>query len=67
MFVNFDPCGAERKKEISYKEGILKDIGAHVGNTALYWRGVFLSGGTNLDTICGRYTKAVTNSIAKGL
>ena len=26
----------ERKKEIPYKEGILTDIGAHVGNTVLY-------------------------------
>ena len=56
-----------RKKEIPYKEGILKDIGAHVGYTVLYWRGGYLSGGTNLDTPHGRYTRAVTNNIARGL
>ncbi len=57
----------ERKKEIPYKEGILTDIGAHVGYTFLYWRGGYLSGGTNLDTPRGRYTRAVTNKIARGL
>ena len=57
----------ERTKEIPYKEGILKDIGAPVGYTVLYRRGGYLSGGTNLDTPRGRYTKAVTNSIARGL
>jgi hypothetical protein len=33
----------ERKKEIPYKEGIPKDIGAHVGYTVLYWRGWYLA------------------------
>ncbi len=56
-----------RKKESPYKEGILKDIGAHVGYTVLYWWGGYLSGGTNLDTPRGRYTRAVTNSTARGL
>ena len=55
------------KKEISYKEGILKDIGAHGGYTALYWKGGYLSGGTSLDTPCGRYTRVDTNTTEKGL
>ena len=57
----------ERKKEIPYKEGILKDIGAHEGYTVLYWRGGYLSGGTKLDTPRERYTRAITNSTARGL
>ena len=57
----------ERKKEIPYKEGILKDIGAYVGYTILYWRGGYLSGGTNLGTPRGRYTRAVTNITERGL
>ena len=56
-----------RKKEIPYKEGILKNIGARVGYTVLYWRDGYLIGGTNLDTPRGRYTRAVTNSTARGL
>jgi hypothetical protein len=59
--------GERRKKEIPYKEGILKDIGVHVGYKVLYWRGGYLSGGTNLDTPRGRYTWAITKSIARGL
>ena len=35
----------ERKKEIPYKEGNLKDIGSHVRYTVLYWRGGYLWGG----------------------
>ena len=57
----------ERKKEIPYKEVIMKDIGTHVGYTVLYWRGGHLSGGTSLDTPRGLHTRAVTNSFAKGL
>ena len=57
----------KRKKEIPYEEGILKDIGAHVGYTVIYWRCGYLSGGTNLNTPRGRYTRAVTNSTARGL
>jgi hypothetical protein len=47
----------ERKKEIPYKEGILKDIGAHVGYPLLSWRGRYLCGGTSLDTLCMLYKK----------
>ena len=57
----------ERKKEIPYKEGILKDIGAHVGYTIRYWRGGYLSGGTNLDRPRVRYTGAVNNIDARGI
>jgi hypothetical protein len=31
-------CRKERKKEIPYKEGKMKDIGAHVGYTILWGR-----------------------------
>ena len=57
----------KKKEEIPYKEGILKDIGVHVGYTVLYWRGGYLSGDTNLDTPRGRYIRAVTNNTARGL
>ena len=38
VFGTFGQCSSkkERKKEIPFKEGILKDIGAHVGYTVLY-------------------------------
>jgi hypothetical protein len=55
-----------KKKEIPYKEGILNDIGVHVGYKILYWRGGYLSGGTSLDTPRGRYTRAVTNTRLTG-
>jgi len=32
------PVSVERKKEIPYKEGIMKDIGAHVGYKVLWGR-----------------------------
>ena len=56
-----------KNKVVPYKEGILKDIDAHVGYTIIYRRGGYLSGGTSLDPPRGRYTRAVTSSTAKGL
>ena len=46
-----------KRKEIPYKEGNLKDIGADVGYTVLYRRGGYLCGCPSLDTLCRLYSK----------